>query len=251
MSRAFKDHFSRDSAGYSQYRPVYPPRLFKYLASLNQHHHTAWDCATGNGQAARLLARYYQRVIATDASRSQIAAAPPQEHIEYRVAVAEQSGIADASVDLVTVAQALHWFDLGAFYEEVRRVLKPGGVIAIWSYNLLKIAPEIDAIINRFYHHTLGEYWPQERTRVERGYGHIPFPFTPVTAMPEFAMTADWDLPHLLGYLGTWSAVQRMKQASGVNPVEQIAQRLGDTWGEPNKQRPVTWPLSIRVGYNT
>lgn len=250
MTGTFKDYFSCDSTGYSQYRPDYPPRLFKYLASLCQHRHTAWDCATGNGQAARLLAGYYQRVIATDASRSQIAAAPPGKNIEYRIAVAEQSGLADASVDLVTVAQALHWFDLEAFYDELGRVLKPGGVVAIWSYNLLKIAPEIDAIINRFYDHTLGEYWPQERTRVERGYGHIPFPFTPVTAMPEYAMTAEWDLPHLLGYLGTWSAVQRMEQASGVNPVKQIAPLLGDAWGEPNKQRPVTWPLSIRVGYN-
>lgn len=250
MTKQFKDHFSKDSAGYARFRPGYPSGLFGYLASLCRDHQTAWDCATGNGQAARRLVDHYGRVIATDASSSQIAAAPPQENIDYRVAAAEQSGIADAGVDLVTVAQALHWFDLAAFYTEVRRVLKPGGVIAVWSYNLLKIAPEIDPIINRLYHDTLEAYWPKERQRVERGYGAIPFPFTPVSPIPGFAMAADWDLSDLSGYLGTWSAVQRMIQTTGVDPVEQLAQPLSAAWGDPQMRRPVTWPLSIRIGYN-
>ncbi|PLX63126.1 class I SAM-dependent methyltransferase [Sedimenticola selenatireducens] len=250
MNNRFKDHFSKDSTAYSQYRPGYPPDLFEYLASLTKTRHIAWDCATGSGQAAYQLAGYYDRVIATDASSSQIAATTSHDNIDYRVATAEQSGIDDASVDLVTVAQALHWFDLKAFFDEVRRVVKPGGVIAVWSYNLLKIAPGIDPVIDRLYHDTLQGYWPEERERVERGYGDIPFPFTPVSTMPVFSMTADWSLPHLLGYLGTWSAVQRMIQETGHNPVEQIGQALTRIWGDPDKPRPVAWPLSIRVGYN-
>lgn len=248
MQNSFKDLFSSDPAGYSRYRPGYPPALFAYLASLTGNHEHAWDCATGSGQAARRLAAHYSRVSATDASGSQIAAALPLHNVEYRVAAAEQSGLADASVDLVTVAQALHWFDLDEFYKEVKRVLKPGGVLAVWSYNLLKIDPTIDPIIDRLYHDTLRGYWPAERQRVERGYAGLPFPFAPPPSLPPFAMTASWDLRHLLGYLGTWSAVQGMQQETGENPLERVYPELLQAWGNPDRPRPVAWPLSIRIG---
>jgi SAM-dependent methyltransferase len=248
MKSSFKDHFSKASTAYSQYRPGYPPALFEYLASLSGPRHTAWDCATGSGQAALRLAALFDRVIASDASSSQIAAATRRGNIDYRVAPAEQSGLAAASVDLVTVAQALHWFDLEAFFNEVKRVLKPGGVIAVWSYNLLKIDPGIDPIIDRLYHDTLRGCWPAERKQVERGYADLPFPFDPVPEIPEFAMSASWSLPQLLGYLGTWSAVQRMIQERGNAPLEQIRPTLSQRWGDPERERSVAWPLSIRIG---
>lgn len=250
MNGNFKDHFSAHSDSYSQYRPDYPPTLFEYLASLYPSHHIAWDCATGSGQAARQLAGHFERVIATDASRNQILAATPCDRVEFRVAPAEHSGLADASVDLVTVAQALHWFDLNAFYSEAKRVLKPGGVLAVWSYNLLKIDPAIDAVIEQLYHQILQGYWPAERVQVEQGYADLPFPFTHPSSLPNFAMTANWDLPHLLGYLGTWSAVQRMRRATGEEPLDQIYPQLARQWGEPSRSRKVRWPLSIRVGYH-
>ncbi|WP_428607076.1 class I SAM-dependent methyltransferase [Sedimenticola sp.] len=250
MHHHFKDHFSNDSTAYSQYRPGYPAALFEFLARSCRSRETAWDCATGSGQAALQLAERFNRVIATDASDSQIAAAARHERIDYRVAAAEQSGLANASIDLVTVAQALHWFNLAAFFSEVKRVLKPDGIIAVWSYNLLRIDPQIDPIIDDLYQHVLHGFWPAERTRVERGYADLPFPFEAVASIPPFSMTAQWDLPRLAGYLGTWSAVQRMIQETGENPVERIYPNLLRQWGDPTRQRPVSWPLSIRVGNN-
>ncbi len=250
MNEHFKDHFSNSADAYSQYRPGYPSALFEYLASLTPYHDMAWDCATGSGQAAIRLTEWFERVIATDASGTQIAAAIPHPRIDYRVAPAERCRITPASADLVTVAQALHWFDLPVFFNEVKRVLKPGGAIAVWSYNLLKIDPEIDRIIDGLYFDTLQRYWPEERKQVERGYADTPFPFTLVPAIPDFAITARWDLRHLLGYLGTWSAVQSMIRQAGLNPLEQVQQALAEVWGDPKRQRAASWPLSIRVGYN-
>ncbi len=252
MSNTFKDHFSTASEAYSQYRPGYPQPLFDFLASLAPQRELAWDCATGNGQAARELAGRFARVIATDASPGQIEAATPYRNVEYRVAVAEQSGIESQSVDLVTVAQALHWLALDGFYAEVKRVLKPKGVIAVWSYNLLRIDDESDRVIDHLYHDLLKGYWPVERRLVEQGYEDLRFPFaSPTETLHAFHMEATWNLNHLLGYLSTWSAVKLYEKDHGEDPVSKVAPELKSLWGSPDEMHKVTWPLSLRVGINT
>ena len=242
----FKDHFSGHAADYARFRPQYPDELFRYLAGVAPSPHLAWDCATGNGQAAVALADAFERVIATDASAEQIANATPHPKVEYRVAPAEASGINAHTVDLVTVAQALHWFDLNRFYAETRRVLKARGVIAVWSYNLLEITPAIDAVVNYYYDDVVDAYWPPERRLVER-FGELPFPFEEITS-PQFEMRSEWTLQHLVGYLGTWSATQRFIAANEHNPLETIEESLRSAWGDGNSLRNVAWPLTLRVG---
>lgn len=243
----FKDHFSGQAADYAQFRPRYPEALFRYLSALAPSRGTAWDCATGNGQAAVALAAHFERVIATDASGTQIANAEPHEGVEYRTAPAEQSGIASGSVGLVTVAQALHWFDIPAFVDEAKRVLQPRGIIACWTYNLLSVTREIDALVQEFYATTTGPFWPPEREIVEAGYQTIDFPFDEVTP-PPFQMQTLWTVEQLLGYLRTWSATQKFIAARGFDPVSLLGDELREHWQPPESARLVTWPLSMRVG---
>lgn len=243
----FKDYFSTQSVDYAKYRPRYPASLFKYLAGVAPDNERAWDCATGNGQAAVGLARVFKQVVATDASQSQLDSAAEHENVQYRIAKAEQTELETSSVDLVTVAQALHWFNLGEFYREAKRVLKDGGVIAVWSYNLLDITPEINQVIGVFYSQVVGPYWPPERRLVEDGYRSIAFPFEDLNP-PAFYMSASWSLPDLLGYLRTWSATQRFIADKGVDPVEDITEELLSLWGDAEKELEVRWPLSLRVG---
>jgi SAM-dependent methyltransferase len=221
----FKDHFSGHADRYGAFRPTYPSELFSYLASLSPAHDLAWDCATGNGQAALALIPFFGRVVATDASSRQVAQALPNERIEYLVATAERTPLPDASVNLVTVAQALHWFDLAAFYAEVKRVTRPGGILAAWCYELHEITPEVDLVISRLYFDILGDDWPPERRLVEEGYRTIPFSFDEIEP-PRFSMVAQWDLDRLLGYLGTWSAVVRHRDRCGSDPLDQIRANL-------------------------
>jgi SAM-dependent methyltransferase len=244
----FQDHFAPVATSYADFRPSYPPALFAWLATLVPRHELAWDCAAGSGQASIDLVAHFQRVVATDASRAQIDAAIPHPRIDYRVAPAEASGLTLASVDLVTVAQALHWFDLAAFYTEVRRVLHPDGVLAVWTYGVLTVeGGEVDALVQRFYHDTVGPYWPPERAHVENGYRALPFPFAEIAA-PPFAMAAVWTLPQLLGYFRSWSATGRFIAANGDDPVAALEEQLAPQWGESGRGRQVTWPLALRVG---
>jgi len=194
MTVAFKDHFSQVSEHYAEHRPRYPSALFDWLAAQCAEHELAWDCATGNGQAATELGRVFQRVIATDASAAQIAQAVAHPRVFYQVTSAATSDIDTGSVDLISVAQALHWFDLPRFYAEARRVLKPEGRIAIWSYGLHSLSHRaLDACIDRFYRDRLGAYWPAERRHVETGYRDLAFPFTAIHA-PTFVMQMRWTL---------------------------------------------------------
>jgi SAM-dependent methyltransferase len=243
----FKDHFSSQSSGYASFRPGYPAALFTYLASLTPDHDLAWDCATGSGQAARGLAEHYARVWATDASATQIEAAAPHPGVEYRVAPAEASGLPDRSADLVTVAQAAHWFDLPAFYAEVRRVLKPGGLLALWCYERLAIEPALDAVIEDFYAGLLGPWWPPERRLVEAGYRDLPFPFAELPA-PAIPMTATWTLGQLLGYFSTWSALKAYRQSTGEDPLPALRDRLAAAWISLDTAKTIKWPLSVRLG---
>jgi len=243
----FKDHFSGRSADYTLYRPTYPSELFSWLAGLTDRHDLAWDCGCGSGQAALELVHHYKGVIATDPSRQQIDNAIPHERIRYAVATAEDSGLEPASIDLVVVAQALHWFDFGRFYAEVERVTRPGGVLAAISYGEVRVAGAPDPVVSRFYHDLIGPYWPAERRYVDERYATIPFPFPEITA-PPFAMTAEWNLEHLLGYLGTWSAVKEYEKRNGSDPLKMIEAELAAAWGEPGDARRITWPLFLRVG---
>lgn len=242
----FKDHFSKQAAGYAKFRPRYPRELFEYLGSVAPSRQLAWDCATGNGQAAIGLASVFDRVIATDASEKQIANAQSHAIVEYRVAPAENSGIGSETIDLIMVAQALHWLDLDRFYGEARRVLKPDGVLAGSAYNLLHVEKVVDEVVNRYYHKVVGPFWPPERELVER-FADLPFPFRGMDA-PKFEMTAHWNLDHLLGYLRTWSSTQRFIVAKGDDPLEQITGDLRSAWGRPEQERSVTWPLIVRIG---
>jgi SAM-dependent methyltransferase len=242
----FKDHFSRQAADYAKFRPRYPREMFEYLGTVAPSCKLAWDCGTGNGQAAIQLAEVFDRVIATDASEKQIANAQPHERVEYRVTPAEDSGIQSGVLDLIMVAQALHWFDLDRFYAEAQRVLKPNGILAASAYNLLQIEPAIDEIVNRYYYEVVGPFWPPERKLIEN-FADLPFPFHKIDP-PKFEMTAQWNLDHLIGYLGTWSATQRFIAARGRDPLEQIADELRSVWGAPRETRKVTWPLTLRVG---
>ncbi|HVT17307.1 MAG TPA: class I SAM-dependent methyltransferase [Thermoanaerobaculia bacterium] len=242
----FKDHFSGHAADYAAYRPGYPAALFVYVATLPRGHGLAWDCATGNGQAATGLAPYFARVIATDASPQQIGNARPHPRIDYRVAPAESSGLAAGAVDLVTVAQALHWFELDKFFREARRVLAPGGAIAAWTYNLARVDPEIDRLTDRLARQIVGAYWPPERRWVDEEYRTIPFPFAEVEPR-RIEHEEDWDLGRLLLYFGTWSSCHRYAQETGRDPVKMIQDELAAAWGPPSTLRRIHWPIYMRA----
>ncbi len=245
----FKDHFSRQAADYAKFRPGYPQELFDYLGSISPSRQLAWDCGTGSGQAAIALASVFDRVIATDASEKQIASATQHERVEYGVAQAESSRIGSETLDLIMIAQALHWFDLDRFYEEARQVLKLDGVLAASAYNLLHIEPAIDEVVNRYYYEVVGPFWPPERKLVEQFYD-LPFPFQEIDP-PTFEMRAYWNLDHLIGYLRTWSSTQRFIAERGSDPLEQIIDELYSVWVSSEQTRKVVWPLTLRVSVNT
>jgi len=246
--KPFADHFSRIAASYATFRPHYPETLFAWLASVAPTRVRAWDCGTGNGQAAAALSRQFTHVVATDASAAQIGSAEPAGAISYAVMTAERPAIASGSVALVTVAQALHWFDRDVFFAEARRVLVPRGVVAVWSYGLCSLGDAaLDETMRHFHSDTVGPYWPAERALVDAGYDRLPFPFDELRP-PEFAMTAEWTLAQLEGYVDTWSAVQRARAETGTDPLPDLVSSLRNAWGREGSSRTVRWPLSLRTG---
>lgn len=249
MTRAngVEDLFSRDPAGYARFRPRYPRELFAYLATLTPARQRAWDCATGNGQAAVGLADWFEEVIATDASAEQIACAERRENVRYMQAPAHRLDVPSECIDLVTVAQALHWFHLPSFYDEVRRVTTPGGVFAAWCYHHVIIDERVDRVIRRLMLETVGPYWPQGRALVEERYATISFPFEEIET-PTFTIDTAWSLEDLLGYISTWSAVHRYREATGSDPVGAVQADLTEAWGRTSERRAVSWPIYLRVG---
>ncbi len=241
-----KDNFSRQAGDYARFRPLYPDALYDFLLSLTPAREAAWDAGTGNGQVAAQLAGAFKHVYATDISARQLEKAPPRDNVTYRVCRAESTGFPDDSFNLVTVAQALHWFDFGPFYAEVTRVARPGAVLAAWGYNLLRIEPAVDALVQELYRDVVGPYWDAERRHVEASYASIPFPFPELPA-PPLRMTTHWQREGLLGYLNTWSAVQGYLKANGANPVEDLRPRLEALW-PGDETRAVQFPLFLRVG---
>jgi SAM-dependent methyltransferase len=240
----FKDLFSTQSADYARFRPRYPQALFSWLASVAPGRACAVDVATGNGQAALALAQEFRQVVAVDASHAQLAEAPARPNVVYRVGQAEATGVADASADLLTAAQAFHWFRQDAFFAEAARVLRPGGVLAVWSYGLMSVTPLIDALVQQLYGDVLGSFWEPERRLVEQEYAGVTFPFTPIPA-PPFEMALEWDLGALLGYLRTWSAQRAYVRARGVDPVVAFEPELARAWGAG--VHTARWTLAVHV----
>ena len=248
MARPFSDHFSSVAASYAAHRPTYPKALFRFVAGLTTRHELAWDCACGNGQAALGLADEFQRVVATDASAEQLGAATRHPRIDYRVARAEASGLAAGSVDLITVAQALHWFDLAAFYAEAHRVLAPKGAIAVWSYARPRVdEPACDAALLHFHDDVVGPWWLPEAESTENGYRDLPFPFIEQKVSP-LELTMEWTLAELLGYVRTWSALRRCAADGHAEEIAAFEREFSVLWGDPRNRRRISWRLGIRAG---
>ncbi|HYW50863.1 MAG TPA: class I SAM-dependent methyltransferase [Gemmatimonadaceae bacterium] len=245
----FHDHFSPVAAAYAASRPRYPGELFDWLASLTHRHALAWDAGCGSGQASVALAAHYDQVIATDASAAQLANAERRPNVTYRIAAESDELIAEGSVDLVTVAQAVHWFDRTRFWREVQRALAPGGVLAVWAYGLARISPAIDAMVLPWYRDLLGPYWPPERDHVESQYRDIGFPYATLAA-PAFAMTAQWDRRQFTDYLRTWSAVKEYRRLQRADALESLMPQLEAVWPGDDVRR-VEWPLTILAGRRT
>ena len=239
------DHFSSVASKYALARPSYPPELIRYLAALAPGRSLAWDCGTGSGQAAVLLAVEFERVVATDPSEAQLRHATVAPHVEYRTAAETDSGLPDGSCDLVTVAQAAHWLNLPAFYAEADRVLRPGGVLALWGYAKIHVLPEINVLIAWFEHQRVGRFWPPGRELATDEYRSLAFPYARI-AVPAFVMTREWTAPEFLAYVATWSAVDRSRQTEGQDPVPELATKLEPLWGGSRRQ--VRWPLHMIVG---
>jgi SAM-dependent methyltransferase len=246
MTGEFADHFSGHAPAYARFRPAYPAVLFHWLAMQVPGTSIAWDCGTGNGQAATSLAERFARVVATDASREQIQLARPHPRVEYRVATYD-SGLPSGSAQLVTAAQALHWFDIDAFLAESRRVLQPGGVLAVWGYSLCRTTPAIDELVDFFHRVTVGAFWPPERRLVDDGYRAVPLPIDELP-VPPFEMVADVTLSQFLGYVETWTAVQRCMAVRGRETMDQFARTVAERWGVPSTLRRVSFPLHVRAG---
>ncbi len=243
----FRDRFQAVSGSYAACRPGYPAALFEFLAGMAPARRLAWDCGTGTGQAAAALVDHFDRVAASDASRRQLAHAVRRPGIHYHLALAQRSALADGSADLVSVAQALHWFPLEPFFAEARRVLKPGGVLAVWTYGRARVTSAIDRCMGVFYDQTIGPWWPPERHMVDSGYAGVPFPFPELPA-PALEIACDWTLDHFLGYVRTWSAVVRYRAERGDDPVTGLERQLLPLWDRPDAPRRVTWPLALRAG---
>jgi len=218
--------------------------LFSFLADSCHEHDFAWDCATGNGQAARSVAPFFENVLATDASAEQIGSAEAHPGIEFRVAPAEASGIDANSVDLITVAQALHWFDIERFFAEVNRVLKPGGVLAVWAYERCHVTPECNEVVENIFAE-VESFWPPEREIVDGKYCDITLP-VPEMPVDSFDMQVNWTADEMLNYMRTWSATQRYMQANGSDPLAPYEQQLRARWGEG--RRDLRWPLTLKAG---
>jgi len=244
---AFLDHFSSIAASYRAFRPTYPPQLATWLASQAPGRALAWDAGCGSGQFSRPLAAAFERVLATDASAQQLAQAEPVAGVEFRCAPAERSGLPDACADLVAVAQAAHWFDLGAFYAEARRVGCPGAVIALICYGHNSVGTDLDELVRHYANSTAGPYWPPERAAVDCLYRSFPFPFRELHA-PAFALEERWDLAHFSGYVATWSATRRLSEERGPEPFDNFLRNLARAWGDPQTERSVRWPLGLRAG---
>ena len=245
--RAPGDIFSAVSAGYATFRPRYPRQLFEFIAAVAPRRVRAWDCGAGTGQASVDLAEWFNEVIATDVSAEQIAHAPVQPKIMRVVAAAEAPPIRSGTIDVITVAQALHWFDFDRFYEAVRRVASAGAVIAVWTYAAGRMEGDIGEALRRFTFETLAPYWPPQRRHVDAEYRTIPFPFERI-AGPALRLEDDWPLARLVGFIRTWSAVASYRGTRANDPVAALEHELAPLWGDAETRRRIVWPMALMIG---
>lgn len=243
---SFKDHFSRQAAAYSRYRPGYPAELVDWVSSQAPDRRLALDCATGSGQAAVALAGHFESVVGIDGSLNQLRNAVAHPTVAYVAATAERMPVRDRTVSLVAAAQAVHWFDFERFHAECRRVLVPGGAVAVWTYEKFRLDAPVDAVVDGFYDGTVGPFWPPERRYVEQAYRTLPFPWREA-AVPGFDLVTEWDVDEVLGYLASWSAVQRYRDRHGADPLPALRPQLEAAWGGTGR-RPLRWPIHLRLG---
>jgi len=241
-----KDNFSIQSDQYAKYRPKYPNDFFDYLGTIIKNKHVAWDCGTGNGQVAIELAKRFTMVYATDISLAQLAQAQQLPNVIYSVQAAEKTNFPNDFFDLITVAQAIHWFDFEKFYGEIKRTAKPNATLVVMGYGKIEVSPEIDSIISDFYKNTIGNYWDKERKYIDELYKTIPFPFEEIET-PSFSISYNWSLDHFMGYLGTWSAVKHYINDTMQNPLDVIENQLEDLW-ERDVVKKIKFPLLLRIG---
>jgi ubiquinone/menaquinone biosynthesis C-methylase UbiE len=241
-----KDNFSDQADVYARYRPVYPANLFEHIFSFIPHRKLAWDCGTGNGQSAAVLAGYFDKVVATDISQQQLNNVVIKKNIMYIHEPAEHTSLKEKSVDLITISQALHWFDFKSFYAEVKRVGSSDAIIAAWAYSLLQIDPIIDAIIYTYHFETLKKYWDAERRYVDENYATIPFPFRLIES-PSFQLLNNWTLQDLEGYLNTWSALQKFIRVNKYNPVPELITQISKYWPE-GEEKQIKFPIHLKMG---
>ncbi|MBX7223097.1 MAG: class I SAM-dependent methyltransferase [Blastocatellia bacterium] len=231
-------------------RPTYPRELFVYLASVAPGTERVLDCATGNGQAAVGLADFFQSVCAVDASSSQIEHAIAKPNISYSVRPAEQTGFPPGSFDMVCVAQALHWLDHEPFFNEVKRVLKPNGIFAAWSYNWFQISEEIDALVKDLLLDVVAPYWAPQNKLSWDGYRDVLFPFGELSP-PALILAPNWTALEMMAYASTWSATKKCFDAQGSDFFEAAIPIIQSAWGGPEVRRPVVHQLALRVGRNS
>lgn len=240
-----KDNFSTLAGGYSKYRPYYPSEMIEYIVSFVNERDTSLDVGTGNGQVAIELSKHFTKVYATDISQKQLDNAVKADNIIYKVESAEHAAFADSQFDLITVAQAIHWFDFEVFYKEVYRILKPDGIFAVLGYGLFSTNPETDKLLRYFYYEIIGPFWDPERKYIDDNYTTIPFPFKEME-VKQFTNEFTWSFDQLIGYLETWSAVKHYTDKVGNNPVSDIKKALKISWEKSDKK--VTFPLLLRIG---
>ncbi|GGC02056.1 class I SAM-dependent methyltransferase [Dyadobacter sediminis] len=244
-----KDNFSKQADAYARFRPTYPDEAFDFILSTVKTKDAVWDCGTGNGQLAAKLSGYFNTVFATDISEKQLSNAVKRENIRYIVASAEENSFTENQFDLVTIAQAIHWFNFDRFYAKVHAVLKDEGIIAVIGYALLEIDEATDKVVQKLYIDVLGPYWDKEREYINQRYATIPFPFDEIKSGQQFVQVMQWSADDLIGYLNTWSAVQHYMEQNKSNPVEEIAEELRQLWGNEDKKT-VRFPTLLRIGRN-
>ncbi len=241
-----KDYFSGHSQVYATFRPSYPEDLYKFIFQHLNNRTCAWDCATGNGQVAQYLSQHFKAIYATDISQQQLDNAFQANNIEYTISRAEKTSFTDNTFDLITVGQALHWFDLDEFYKEAKRVGKNNSLIAVWGYALCSVNPDVDKLFLEFYNNIVGPYWDKARKLVEDEYSSLIFPFEKISS-PKFKIEVEWTLEQFVGYLTSWSATQKYIKTNNHNPVDLIIEKLKAVWPS-EKQKTVTFPVFMKLG---